>query len=106
MMTLRKGVLEFLMLLALDMAFAPQTQTNAQTVQAGTFVVQIAYLQPVQSVPEFGTFWLASDCQQSGADAPPYPGYPIAASPAPVYSFGVDGVFLVDDIVLLGHSHT
>jgi hypothetical protein len=70
---------------------------SAQNLQAGSFSISPGDLLqvPPEAVPGMGTFWMLSDCEQFGEGAPPYPfnPYPQAA----VYTFGVDGVFLVDD---------
>jgi hypothetical protein len=67
----------------------------AQTVQIGNLQVQVANIQPVDSnsIPDSGTFYLLQDALDSGGA--PYPDDPVPQFP--VYSLGIDGLFLVDN---------
>jgi hypothetical protein len=98
MKTTKRGVtLGGALVLTIGLSFAVLAQTNTQTIQVGDFTVSLDDLQLVapDSVPDSGNFWLLSDCLQYGQDAVPIPFDSLPQFP--VYSWGADGLFLVDD---------
>ena len=100
MKAIKTGVFGILLGTAMVLSFV----SPAQTIQVGNLQIPVANIQPVDSnsIPNLGTFYLLADCLNYGPVTAPLPGD--CCLDYPVYSLGIDGLFLVDNTGTTGET--
>lgn len=97
MKKLRDILLTTVVVLAVGVNLMLFAQADVQVLQSADLHAALALMHPLapEAVPEFGTFYFVSNCEQTDGSPAPAPFNP--RPDAPVYSPGSDDVFLVDD---------
>lgn len=97
MKKLRDILLTTVVVLAVGVNLMLFAQADVQVLQSADLHAALALMHPLapEAVPEFGTFYFVSNCEQTDGSPAPAPFNP--RPDAPVYSLGSDDVFLVDD---------